>query len=193
MRRSATNQTSDSRRAGRIPRAGRPAGGFTLLELVAAITLFALIIVYVLADREDSLRMSADARIIQTVQYLAGAKIDEIRHDPDAYSESEGGDFEELENDWQKFTDYTWELQIERVVVVGKSDDGDATYLFPDDEEEVAPEAAEGRKLTTRLLRRLTLTVRYEPGGEDRTDLDVIIRTFLPPSADDEAKPEAGP
>ena len=193
MRRSATNQTSDRERAGRVPPPAHPAGGFTLLELVAAITLFALIIVYVLADREDSLRMSADAKIIQTVQYLASEKIDEIRHDPDAYGESEGGDFEDLENDWQKFTDYSWELQVERVVVVGKSDDRDATYLFPDDEDEVAPDAAEGKKLATRFLRRLTLTVRYEAGGEDRTDLDVIIKTFLPPSADDEPKPEAGP
>ncbi|MCU0727784.1 MAG: prepilin-type N-terminal cleavage/methylation domain-containing protein [Planctomycetes bacterium] len=187
MRRSAMNPTSgESRR----PRSA--AAGFTLLELVAAISLFALIIVYVLADREDSIRMSADARLIQTVQYLAAAKIDEIRHDPDAYGESEGGDFEDLENDWQKFTDFSWELETERVVVIGKSDDRDATHLFPEDEDEEVPEAGEGRKVSTRFLRRITFTVRYTPEGEVRDDLGLVIRTFLPPAAEDEPKPETG-
>jgi prepilin-type N-terminal cleavage/methylation domain-containing protein len=166
--------------------------GFTLLELVAAISLFALIIVYVLADREDSLRLSADAKIIQTVQYLAAAKIDEIRHDPESFGDSEGGDFSDLENDWQKFPEFSWELAVDRVAVIGKTEERGDSYLFTDDEEAEPPTDAEGKDLPTRYVRRATLTIRFQTDGEERSDLDVVIKTYLPPLKDDEPTQETG-
>jgi prepilin-type N-terminal cleavage/methylation domain-containing protein len=60
-----------------------PEGGFTLLELVAALALFAIIIIQVLADREFSIEISGNARVIQTVRYLAAAKMDEIVNFPE--------------------------------------------------------------------------------------------------------------
>jgi prepilin-type N-terminal cleavage/methylation domain-containing protein len=160
--------------------------GFTLLELTVAITLFALIIVYVLADREKSIGLSADARIIQTVEYLAAAKMDEIRNDPDRLGDSDGGDFDDLKTDAQSYDDYSWEVAIERVVVAGKSEDRDDSYLYEADEEAEAPTNGEGKEIGPRYVRRATLTVRYEPGGDERADLSVVIRTFLPPEQENE-------
>ncbi len=170
------------------PTSAEPAGvrGFTLLELTVAITLFALIIVYVLADREKSIGLSADAKIIQTVEYLAAAKMDEIRNDPDRLGDSDGGDFDDLKTDAQSYDDFSWEVTLERVVVAGKSEDRDDTYLYEADEEEEAPTTAEGKEIGPRYVRRATLTVRYEPGGDERADLSVVIRTYLPPEREDE-------
>ena len=162
-----------------------PRAGFTLLELVLAISLFALIVVNVLADRERSIRIAGEARILQTVRYLAQSKIDEIRHDPDPYGESEGGDFSDLNTDWQDFSAFTWELEVRRLVAVGSGDAADADFLFPEDETEDAVTGQDGNALDPRYVRRLTLTVRYEPDGILRPDLSIKIVTFIPDSEEE--------
>ena len=169
----------------------RPAAvecGFTLLELVVALVLFAFIVVEVLADRETSIRMSADARVIQTVRYLAAAKIDEIRHDPERFGESDSDDFSELndETQAQDFSAYTWELEVERMVVVGASDDSDDNFLFEEDEDEDPAQTQGGDPVQPRYVRRLTLVVRFEPeGGEARPELNIKIVTYIPDSEEE--------
>ncbi|MHC4471251.1 MAG: prepilin-type N-terminal cleavage/methylation domain-containing protein [Planctomycetota bacterium] len=163
--------------------------GFTLLELVVALVLFAFIVVEVLADRETSIKMSADARVIQTVRYLAAAKIDEIRHDPDRFGESDEDDFSYLndEQNVQDFSHYRWELEMKRLVVVGASEDGEEDHLFEEDEEEEPAQTGEGGAVPPGYVRRLTLVVQFEPeGGEARPDLSVKIVTYIPDEEEEE-------
>jgi type II secretory pathway pseudopilin PulG len=160
--------------------------GFTLLELVASITLFSFIVISVLADREKSIRMSGDARIVQTVRYLAAAKLDEVRHDPEQFGDSDSGDFEEFQSDWQDFSAYSWEMRIEEKVAAGNSDDSEADYLFAEDEDAPPPATPAGEPLKPKLVRQLTFTVRYEPEGNFRPDLSLSIVTYLPPGPEEE-------
>lgn len=164
-------------------------GGFTLLELVVALSLFAIIVINVLADREKSIHMAGDARVVQTVRYLAQSKVDEIKHDPEEYGDADSGDFEELNTDWQDFTGYTWESKLERIVVIGQSEDSSDEYLFSEDEEADAPVGADGQALPPRYVRRLTVTIRFEPNGEPRPDLSVRVVTFIPDAPEEEQNP----
>ncbi len=159
--------------------------GFTLLEIVVALALFAFIVVEVLADREKSIGMSADARIIQTVRYLAMSKIDEIRHDPEALGEGDQGDFSDLNDDGQDFSNFLWEAKVERVVAVGVSEEDDP-YLFEEDDGAEPPLDSEGKPLPPRYVRRLTLVVTFEPAGQARPDLSLAVTTYLPPAPEDE-------
>lgn len=161
--------------------------GFTLLELVAALALFAFIIIEILADREDSIELSADARVIQTVRYLAAAKMDEIANFPDKFEESQSGAFDELDEKapYQDFSSYSWELEVERVLAVG-SGDSDAERLFDDEDEGDFPTDAEGNDLQARYVRRIVLTVRFEPNGEFNPELSVKLQTYLPDLEEDQ-------
>jgi prepilin-type N-terminal cleavage/methylation domain-containing protein len=164
--------------------------GFTLIELVAAIALFAFIVIEVLADREDSIRISADARVIQTVRYLAAAKMDEIAVFPDKFEESQSGAFDDLDEEapHQDFTSYTWDLEIERVLAIG-SGDGDAEKLFEADDSASYPTDGEGNDLQSRYVRRIVLTVRFEPNGEFQPELSMKLQTYLPDLEQDEEEP----
>lgn len=163
--------------------------GFTLLELVVALSLFAIIVINVLADREKSIHMAADARVVQTVRYLAQSKVDEIKHDPEEYGDADSGDFEDLNTDWQDFTGYTWESKLERIVVVGSGEDSSDDYLFPEDEEEDGPVGDDGQALPARYVRRLTVTIRFEPDGLPRPDLSIRVVTFIPDAPEEEQNP----
>ena len=161
--------------------------GFTLLELVAALALFAFIVIEVLADRENSIRISADARVIQTVRYLAASKMDEVANFPDLFDESQSGAFDELDEEatHQDFSSYTWDLEIERVLAIGAGD-GDSERLFEDDDSDEYPTDTEGNDLQSRYVRRVVLTVRFEPNGEFQPELSVKLQTFLPDLVEDE-------
>jgi prepilin-type N-terminal cleavage/methylation domain-containing protein len=166
---------------------GRSQAGFTLLELVIAITMFAFIVVEVLADREASILLSGDARVVQTVRYLAQSKIDEIKFKADDYGERDGGDFADLDpENPEKFRNYTWELEIKRVIAVGSSEDGNDEYLFSDDEGSEPTQGSDGEPVAPRYVRRLTLTVAYEPEGEVRGDLSIRIVTYIPDNPEEE-------
>jgi prepilin-type N-terminal cleavage/methylation domain-containing protein len=176
MRPCATNSSSGS----------AAEAGFTLLELVVAITLFAFIIVQVLADREDSIEMSGRAKIIQTVRYLALAKIDEIRYDPERFGEGDSGDFTDLDPDSPTYEDYTWEVEIKKVVVVGTGEDSGDSYLFEDDQDADPVTDSDGNPVEPRSVRRMSLLVNYAPAGEVQPDLSIKVVTYLPPGPDDE-------
>lgn len=178
--------TSSSSAEGRLRNRAGHDGGFTLLELVVAITLFAFIIVQVLADREDSIAMSGEARVIQTVRYLAASKIDEIRYDPERFGESDSGDFTELDPEDPTLENYSWDLEISKVVAIGNSEDSDSGYLFEDDEDQDPATDSDGEPLEPRYVRKMTLTVSYAPGGDVQADLSIRVVTYLPPGPEDE-------
>jgi len=178
MRRSAMNSSSDRR--------GVAEAGFTLLELVVAITIFAFIIVQVLADREESIAMSGRARVIQTVRLLALAKIDEVRYDPERYGEGDSGDFTDLYPDERFYENFTWDLEIKKVVAVGSGEDSGDSYLFEDDEDADPLSDADGNPVEPRYVRKMTLTVSYAPKGEVQPDLSIQVITYLPPGPEDE-------
>ena len=164
-----------------------PESGFTLLEIVAALALFAFIVIEVLADREASIHLSGDARVIQTVRYLAAAKMDEVANFPDRFDDSQSGAFDDLDEEapYQDFSSYTWDLEVERVLAIGAGD-GDAEKLFEGDDTESYPTDTEGNDLQSRYVRRVVLTVRFEPNGEFQPELSVKLQTFLPDLVEDE-------
>ena len=163
-------------------------GGFTLLELVIALVLFSFIIVEVLADRQTSLIMSADAKTMQTVRYLAQSKIDEVRYNPDKFGERDEGTFEDLNTEWQTFEHFVWEVEITRVVVIGQGDQLDDEHLFEDQADDLSepPEDAEGNPVSPRYVRRLTLTVRFLVDHEPKPELSIRIVTYIPPGPEEE-------
>jgi prepilin-type N-terminal cleavage/methylation domain-containing protein len=165
----------------------RRESGFTLLELVAALALFAFIIIEILADREDSIELSADARVMQTVRYLAAAKMDEIVNFPDEYEDSQSGAFDEMDEEapYQDFSPYTWDLEVERILVVG-SGDSEVERLFDDEDPADFPQDGEGNNLKARYVRRVVLTVRFEPDDEFVPGLSVKLQTYLPDPEQDE-------
>ena len=153
-------------------------------------TLFAIIVIEVLADREKSLEISADARVIQTVRYLAAAKMDDILREPDEYDENDSGTFDDIdeEADWQNFEAYSWELTIREVVVVGDRGDSESDFLFNEDEDQEFPTGDDGAAFAPRMVREVELTVRFEPDGVFRPDLSLKIRTFIPPEEAEETQ-----
>ena len=172
--------------ADRLRRRSRQAG-FTLLELVLAITLFAFIIVEVLADRETSIKMSADARMIQMVRYLAQSKIDEIRHDPSQFNDTDSGDFSELDPEDPIYERFTWSMEMRQLVAVGASEESADEYLFPEDEDaEPTASSAEGEGPGAYYVRRLTVIVAYEAGDVERPDLSIKIVTYIPAEEEEE-------
>jgi hypothetical protein len=70
-------------------------------------------------------------------------------------------------------------VQIDRILAVGAGESGDDP-LFPDDEDEYWPQTGDGNDLKPRYVRRIILTIRFEPGGELRPDLSMKLRTFVP-------------
>lgn len=162
-------------------KANHGSNGFTLLELVVAVSLFAVVIVDVLADQEKSLKMAGDARALQVVRYLAQAKMDQIVYDPSQLGDSNSGDFSDMNTDYQNFDAYTWDEEIQQIVAVGTSQQSSDTYLFPDDANATPLTNANDKPVTPRYVRRVTLTVSFAPDGTPRPDLSVKVVTYIPP------------
>jgi prepilin-type N-terminal cleavage/methylation domain-containing protein len=164
--------------------------GFTLLELLAAITLFALIVVgFSFATKRafDQAGRANDARILR---YLAGYQMGYLRlgvnPSGDEYDLGEdGGDFGELD---AAYANYTWSVNIEEVVVAGQDLDDEVPNLFEDEEDPLDEDEEEEEGEPIKLL-RITLIVTPPEGTEEES---LTLVTFKPLPREAEGEGEGG-
>jgi len=105
----------------------RPAreAGFTLLEVLVAVAIFALGSVAVLAIRSNSFKEAAAADTMNLARFLLQRKMEEVLLEPDRYKDGDEGTFDEPE-----FARFTWGVEIEEITLIGGSDEdgyGDGT------------------------------------------------------------------
>jgi general secretion pathway protein I len=85
-------------------------GGFSLLEVMVAITLIAIALTAVLGSQSQSVSLAGEARFNTTAALLAQSKMAEIElQDPEDLS-GDSGEFDE------DFPGYTWELSVSNVM-----------------------------------------------------------------------------
>lgn len=161
----------------------RGPSGFTLLELMAAMTIFGLMAAIWLVDLDRKTDLALGSVRARELRVLAERKLGEI-----AVFEAEMDDIfdnEKFDDEYgEEWEDWEWSLFIRDVVVFGETNDEAAEYLFgapPEDDEDDQTAEEQQQKGETQFLRELTLTVRA-PGGDDTgaTDDSVTIVTFLP-------------
>lgn len=169
-------------RAPRFRRAARQAG-FSLIELMAAVTIFALIAAVTMQITDHAMDTSGQAQRARELRYLAEYKYEEVKVFEEFYDDILDGNFDDLED--ERFKDFTWTLDIRDVVVFGNSNVEEAEYYFQDpaDKEEedttttTAPPTT-GKAATPEELRELTLRVT---APDDAGPADYIEIVFLLP------------
>ena len=83
--------------------------GFTLLEVMVAIAILAIVLVSVYRMHSQTLAMSTAARFYTQAPMLAQSKLAQIEVDSSGITGTDSGDFSD------KFPGYTWRLSTEEV------------------------------------------------------------------------------
>jgi general secretion pathway protein I len=90
---------------------GKEDDGFTLLEVMVAITLIAIALMAVFGSQSQSISLAGEARFSTTAALLAQSKMAEIEsQDPEDLT-ADSGDFDE------DFPGYTWKLAVSHVML----------------------------------------------------------------------------
>ena len=168
--------------------------GFTLLEILVAIAIFAFVAGAAMQTMSSADYMAVSGKRARELRMLAERKLGEIltfeQHFDDNMDGDLGDDYPEYGT---KFRDWKWQLEIRDVTVFGIATQEDAQYLFgaPTDEEKAAaatpaPGTSGGaaqpgqpaKKGETQQIRELTLRVT-SPADEGAAD-SVQLITFAP-------------
>ncbi|MBW1691929.1 MAG: prepilin-type N-terminal cleavage/methylation domain-containing protein [Deltaproteobacteria bacterium] len=94
--------------------------GFTLLEVMIAVTIIAIVLVAVFGSQSQSLSLANDAKFNTTAALLAQRKMAEVEIGNFQDLSSSSGDFGE------DFPEYQWELTVSEVPLPGT---GEVEYL----------------------------------------------------------------
>lgn len=86
------------------------ASGFTLLEVMVAIAILAIVLVSVYRMHSQTLTMNTAARFYTQAPMLAQSKLAQIEVDSSGITATDSGDFGD------KFPGYTWRISTEEVV-----------------------------------------------------------------------------
>ena len=114
-------------------RNSHPYSGFTLLEIMVALSVIALVLVSVYRLHAQTISMSYDARFYATAPFLAQLKISELENTTIETLADDSGDFGD------EHPGYRWMLEIQDVVSepLGESSQNfkkiDVTVLLNDD------------------------------------------------------------
>ncbi len=81
--------------------------GFTLLEVLVALAMIAIVMVSVMRLQGQSISMNKTARFYSVAPFLAQSKMAEVKFDPFAFTGGGDGNFEDA------FAGYTWTVRIE--------------------------------------------------------------------------------
>jgi len=87
--------------------------GFTLLEVMIALTIIAIVLVAVFGSQSQSLSLANDAKFNTTAALLAQRKIAEVEMQDSLDVSSVSGDFGD------DFPEYQWELTISEMPLIG--------------------------------------------------------------------------
>lgn len=98
--------------SGKMIRKGSDSG-FTLLEVLVALTMIAIVFVSVIKLQGQSITMNETARFYAMAPFLAQAKMAEVRHDPSSFTGVGSGDFGE------DYPGYQVEIDIEEHEIKG--------------------------------------------------------------------------
>jgi type II secretory pathway pseudopilin PulG len=182
----------------------RRARGFTLLEIVAAMLIFFLMVTFALwamSDSYDQSRAAEDARVLRM---LAERKLGEIAVFERHHDVQGNGRFDDLPDEIRDvYQDWEWESEVRDVTVFGTQTDPNADYLFesPSTTDAASADASGGtaqqtqKKGDTQMLREIVLRVKA-PAEEGEGEMVEIV-TYLPQvpqkTAGGAAKPAAEP
>jgi prepilin-type N-terminal cleavage/methylation domain-containing protein len=168
----------------RLPCPGSLArAGFSLIELLAAITLFGVLVVGFVSIRWHAVTQARDANRDRILRFLAGHQIgylrlgvDESRNEFD--TDAPSGDFSLLADELgeEAYASFVWSAEVVEVVVAGTSEDDDVVPLFED--EDLDDEDEEESDAKPVILRRITLKVRHRDDEDENAGLTVV--TFAP-------------
>jgi general secretion pathway protein I len=91
----------------RLPkRIGAGCGGFTLLEVMIAMTILAITLVTVYQSQSQSISMATSSRFLTTASLLAQSRMAQIDAADPREAVSASGDFGE------DFSDYRWQVEV---------------------------------------------------------------------------------
>jgi prepilin-type N-terminal cleavage/methylation domain-containing protein len=171
--------------------------GFTLLEILVAIAIFAFVAGAAMQVMSSADYMAASGRRARDLRMLAERKMGEILTFEKHFDDNMDGDFDTDYPEYgDRFRDWKWNLDIRDVTVFGIATQEDAQYLFgePSDEEKAAgtPAASSGstgggaaggsgttqKKGEPQQLREITL--RVSSPAEDGAADSVEIISFAP-------------
>jgi prepilin-type N-terminal cleavage/methylation domain-containing protein len=176
-------------------RTRRAERGFTLLEVLVALGIFAFVAGAAMQTMSSTHYMASSAKRARELRMLAERKLGEILAFEQHFDDNLDGD---IGDDWPeygaKFRGWKWQLEIRDVTVFGISNQEDAQYFFgpPTDEEKNAalnpqqgasgtggqPGAPAAKKGEPQQLRELTLRVSSPP--EEGSSDAVQIITLAP-------------
>jgi prepilin-type N-terminal cleavage/methylation domain-containing protein len=196
-------------RRGRGPRHGvlmrrRVDCGFTLLEILVAVVIFAFVASAAMTVMADSDYMAASGKRARELRMLAERKLGEVlafeRHFDDLPTTD--GDFQSDYPEYgDRFKGWTWSLEVDDFTVFGISSDPEAKYLFgaPTDDEKAQaaaqtsgagsssgasgqPGNASAAKTPEQKLRRLILRVSSptDEGAGDTVEITMFAPLLAP-------------
>lgn len=175
--------------------------GLTLLEVVIALMLFAMISVFLLSGHSQAADATLRAEIDRNMAELLGIRLNLIALQPDEYEDGDSGEFpqsgaserlvDEAEIFGDRYRGYRWEVEMQEMIGTGASgpvsvaDSEPKNLLFAEEgvvsedseDEEVSVEASEVDQM---LFIRVTV---YPPGYEEVTDPEEVERALQPRSA----------
>jgi general secretion pathway protein I len=96
-----------------LPRFPTGRSGFTLLEVMIAVAIIAIVLVAVFGSQSQSLSLASDAKFNTIAALLAQKKMAEVEMEDSLDVNSSSGDFGE------DFPEYQWELDISEVLLPG--------------------------------------------------------------------------
>jgi prepilin-type N-terminal cleavage/methylation domain-containing protein len=189
-----------------MSRAPRSAG-FTLLEVLIAIAIFAFVAGAAMATMSSSDELAIRAKRARELRMLAERLAGEILAFEQHYDDPNTGDFHGWSEYGERFKDWTWDLEVRGspgppLYVFGVGSQDDAQYLFgaPTEEEKTqsaqpaSGAAAGGQPGQTQSrgkaqeIRELVLTVKAPQEGSSETD-SVQLVIFAPVVEKQGAKP----
>ena len=148
--------------------------GFSLLELMAAVTIFLLIAATTMQIADHASDKAISARASRELRFLAEYRLEEIKIFEGDYDDILQGSFDDVDDIYK---DFEWELDIRDVVVFGQSSSEDAQYYFeePDNEESSTTGPNQPPSGEPQELRELTLRVTAPTDGGGQGDSIEIV------------------
>jgi prepilin-type N-terminal cleavage/methylation domain-containing protein len=171
----------------------RGARGFTLLEIIVAVAIFAFISGAAMQTMSSSDHLAGSAMRARDLRMLAERKLGEaLTFDAHYEAEQLSGDFKGYDEFKDRFDGWTWQVETRDVWVFGIASDENAEYLFgaPTEDEKAAQTQAQSgaqsgqpgqpaKKSEPRKLREIT--VRVASPSDDGTPDSVELIMFAPP------------